>query len=52
MKHSDMLQVLENKKVKRRELSFTCDEIQSKYDEKMTNLIKEDNRFLSISNRL
>ncbi len=52
MKHSDMQQLLENKKVKRRELSFYCDEVQSKYDEKMMGLIKEDNRFLSVSNRL
>ena len=52
MKYYDVKEVLENKKVKRREVAFKNQEIQSKFDQQMDRLIKEDNQFLSIANRI
>lgn len=40
MKYEDAKQVFENKRTKRRELSFFFEEINSKYDERMMALMK------------
>ena len=52
MKYEDLRQLLEAKRVKRRQLSFASEETQAKYDEKMLKLTKEDNKFQSINNKL
>lgn len=52
MKYEENKAVLENKRTKRRELSFKQEELENKHDEAMLELTKQDNKYQSINNRL
>ena len=52
MKHKTICELLEAKQVKRREVIFKTEEIESEYDEKNRKLKNTENKMQSLANRI